>query len=313
MTVAIFGAGAVGGYFGARLAEAGRDVAFIARGTTLETLRRDGLRVESPEGDVHLGDVRATDDPAEIGPVDWVLLGVKAWQVEGAAAACRPLLGPHTPILPVQNGVEAPDDIARAVGADHAIGGVCRVIAALEAPGVVRHMGADPTILVGELDDRPSERIERIVGSFEGAIGTTVARAENIRVEMWKKLTFLASTSAVGATARVPFGEFRGTPETRDLLHRLMREIVGVARGAGVPVPEAFPDAALAFVDSLPASATSSFQRDIEAGRPSELETLLGALRRIGRETETPTPIADVLYPVLLPLERRARGRVDGG
>lgn len=307
MKVAVFGAGAVGGYFGARLVEAGHDVAFIARGRTLEALLRDGLRVESPEGDVRLADVTATDDPGSIEPVDWVLLGVKAWQVEEAAAACRPLLGPETPILPVQNGVDAPSDIARAVGEAHAIGGVCRIIAALDGPGVVKHMGADPTILLGELDDRPSDRVDRIVASFEGTVGTTVVRAENIKVEMWKKLTFLASTSAIGATARVPFGEMRGTVETRELLHRLMHEIVSVARGAGVPVPEAFPDGALAFVDSLPASATSSFQRDIEAGRPSELDAQLGALRRIGRETGTPTPIADVLYAVLLPLERRAR------
>lgn len=307
MKIAVFGAGAVGGYFGARLAEAGHDVAFVARGRTLEALRREGLRVESPEGDVHLASVAATDDPASIGAVDWVLLGVKAWQVEDAAAACPPLLGPETPILPVQNGVDAPSDIARAAGEAHAIGGVCRIIAALDGPGVVTHMGADPTILVGELDDRASDRVDGIVASFDGTVGTTVTRAESIRVEMWKKLTFLASTSAVGATARVPFGEMRGTEETRDLLHRLMREIVSVAHGAGVPVPDAFPDGALAFVDSLPESSTSSFQRDIAAGRPSELEAQLGALRRIGRETGTPTPIADVLYAVLLPLERRAR------
>ncbi len=307
MNVAVIGVGAVGGYFGARLAEAGHAVTFIARGETLRALRAAGLRVESPAGDVDLTDVQVTDDPSRVEPVELVVLGVKAWQVPEAAGAARPLLGPDTAILPLQNGIEAPAQISDTVGAAHALGGLCRIICAVGQPGTVRHLGADPTIVLGELDDSRSERVGRIVAAFEPAVGATALIADDIMAEMWKKLVLITATSGVGATARVPFGEVRAAPETRRLLRDCMAEVVCVAGAAGSHLPGDLPDRLMDFVDGLPADGVPSMQRDIEQGRPSELDAQLGAVRRAGRATATPTPIVDTLYAALLPLELRAR------
>ena len=169
MRIAIFGAGAVGGYFGARLAQAGEDVIFIARGEHLRAMRRDGLYVESILGDFRVTPVKATDDPASVGPVDVVLVGVKAWQVPEAAESMRPMVGPETFVVPLQNGVEAPDQLAAVLGKEHVLGGLCRIICARVAPGRIRHAGMEPYVAFGELDNRPSPRAERLRAAFERA------------------------------------------------------------------------------------------------------------------------------------------------
>ncbi len=306
--VAVFGAGGVGGYFGARLAEAGHAVTFIARGEHLRAMREHGLRVESPLGDVHLFPVQATADPAEVGPVDLVLVATKAWQLPEAASAMRPLVGPETLVLPLLNGVEAPKVLAAALGAAPVLGGLCKISASKAAPGLIRHVGVEPEVVFGELDGRRTPRVERLAQAWAACRGVKGTLSEDVRVAMWAKLAFIAPFGAVGAVTRAPAGVIRRLPETRRLLAAAMREVVAVARGVGVPLPPEAADQALAFTDSLAPEVTASMQRDIMAGQPSELEAQVGVVVRLGRQAGVPTPLMAALYAALLPQERRARG-----
>lgn len=306
MRICVYGTGAVGGYFGGRLAEAGEPVVFVARGETLAALRRRGLRISTAAGDLQLPAVEATDRPAEIGPVDVVILGVKAWQVSDAAEAIRPLVGEGTAILPLQNGVEAADQLAAVFGEAHVLGGMCRIIAKLEAPGRIRHVGVDPFIALGELNNVRSDRVERLTAALEDA-GVEATISPDIRSSIWQKFLFFAPASCLGAVARVPLGEVRANPETRRLLMEGMREVEAVAAGLGVSLREDVVDRSLGFLDGMPAEGTPSLQRDIAAGRPSELEATAGAMVRLGREAGISTPVHRFLYAVLSPLEARAR------
>jgi 2-dehydropantoate 2-reductase len=308
MRIAVFGTGAVGGYFGGRLAQAGEDVVFIARGEQLRALRDRGLRVDSIKGDFTLRPVQATDDPAEVGVVDAVLLGVKAWQVTEAAHACRPLVGPETFVLPLQNGVEAPSQLAAVLGAEHVLGGLCRIISFVEEPGHVRHAGWEPYVALGELDNRTSERTGRLRAAFARA-GVAAEIPPDIQVAMWEKFLFIASFSGVGAVTRAPAGVLRSLPETRRMLEQAMREILAVARAREIALPEEAIQQTMALVDRLPPEGTASMQRDIMAGRPSELEAQNGAVVRLGQEVRVATPLHAFIYHSLIPLELRARGR----
>ena len=311
MNVAVFGAGVVGGYFGGRLAEAGEAVTFIARGAHLEAMKRGGLTVHSLAGDVTLEPVRAADNPAEVGPVDVVLLGVKVWGVPEAAEAMRPLMGPHTVVLPLQNGVEAPGQLVSVLGRDHVLGGLCRIVAFVDGPGRIRHAGADPFVEFGELDNRKSERVARLLAAFQGAKGVTASVPNDIHAAMWRKFLLIVSWSSVGAVTRSPAGAFRSVPETRALLEAVMRETFAVAKARGVDLAEEVIDQTLAFIDALPAGGTASMQRDLTDGKPSELEAQTGAVVRMGRETGVATPVSTLIYHSLLPLEMRARGRLS--
>jgi 2-dehydropantoate 2-reductase len=306
--IAVFGAGGVGGYFGGRLAEAGESVAFVARGAQLEALRRDGLNVESIAGDFVVKPVEADDDPARIGPVDMVLVAVKAWQVQGAARAIGPLLRGDTIVLPLQNGVEAADQLAAVVGAERVLGGLCRIVAFLSGPGRIRHSGVPPRIEFAERDGRSSERVTRLRAVFERARGLAVSVPADIDAALWEKFLFIAPVSGVGAATRVPVGGFRALPESRVLLEGAMAEVFALARARGVRLPDDAVARALGYVDSLPAEATASMQRDIIEGRPSELEAQTGTIVRLGRAAAVPVPINEMIYGTLLPLERKARG-----
>jgi len=310
MRIVVFGAGGVGGYFGARLARGGEDVAWVARGEHLRAMLAGGLQVESPLGDFHVEKVTASDDPARLGPTDVVLLAVKAWQVPGAARALGPLLGPQTFVVPLENGVEAPGQVASAIGEARVVGGLCRIISQLAGPGRIRHGGVEPQVVFGELDRRRSERCELLRQAFTRA-GVRAEVPADIQVAIWEKFLFIASTSAVGAVTRAPVGALRQLPETRELLRRAMEEVRALARARGVEVSADVLPRTLAFLDALPPDGTASMQRDVVAGRPSELEAQSGAIVRLGREAGVPTPVHDFLYASLLPLERRARGELD--
>jgi len=305
MRIAVIGAGAVGGYFGGRLAQSGSDVHFVARGRQLEALRRDGLRVDSPKGDFSLPDVRASAAFSEIGPVDLVIVAVKAWQVAEVAGALVPLVGERTAILPLQNGVEADGQIAAVHGA-HVLGGLARIISMLVAPGHVRHLGAEPFVALSELDDRRTPRVESIAEVLREA-GIGVEIPPDIRVAIWEKFLFICSVSGVGAVTRAPIGILRSRPETRALLEEAMREIRAVGLARGVAIPADAVERTLAFIDGLPPDGTASMQRDIMEGRPSELESQNGAVVRLGRAAGVPTPLNRFLYHTLLPMEARAR------
>ena len=299
----------MGGYFGGRLAQAGESVVFLARGAHKEALSKNGLRVESVAGDFLVRPTEATDDPASVGPVDVVLLAVKAWQVRDAARALRPLLGPETFVVPLQNGVEAADQVAEVVGARHVVGGLCKIVSYLAAPGVVRHAGVPPQIEIGERDGSRSERVLRLAQAFSQAQGVSVAVPDDIEAAVWEKFLFIAPFSGVGAVTRVPAGVLRREPETRRMLEQAMSEIEALARARGIGLRADVVSRTLGFVDGLPEDATASMQRDILEGRPSELEYQNGAVVRLGRAAGVPVPVHECLYASLLPLEGRARGQ----
>jgi 2-dehydropantoate 2-reductase len=284
-------------------------VSVVARGASLEAIRRDGLRVESPRGDFHASPARASDEPAEIGRVDGVILAVKAWQVAEAARAMGPLLGPETRVLTLQNGVEAPDELAGILGHRHALAGVCRIICSMSAPGCIRDAGVQPTLALGELDDAPLSRDGAALAAALAAAGVTVETPPDIRVALWEKLLMIAPFSGVGSVTRSPIGEIRDCAPSRDLLRRIAEEVEAVARAQGVRLPAESVPRTLAFIDTLPAAGTASMQRDIAAERPSELEAILGAAIRMGDRTGVPTPALDDVYASLLPQELRARAR----
>jgi 2-dehydropantoate 2-reductase len=310
MRIAVIGVGGVGGYFGARLAQAGEEVAFIARGDTLRALREHGLRVESADGDMLIQPAQATDDPATIGPVDFVLLAVKGWQAPEAIDSMRPLMGPDTVAVPLLNGIEAPDQLAAAYGEERVAGGLCGLFGAIVAPGHIRNGMPQPFISFGMLDNTPNARLERLRVAYE-RVGVRATIADDIRVALWEKLLFVGPFGVVGAVTRAPAGVFRSQPETRALLEDAMAEVIEVARAQGSVLAGDAMDKALAIVDGSPEEATASMQRDILAGRPSELESQIGVVVRRAREVDVPVPIHALLYASLLPQERRARGELE--
>ncbi len=311
MKIAVFGAGGVGGYFGGRLAEAGEEVVFIARGAHLDAIRKNGLRVESVEGDFSLPNARAVRTPAEAGQADVVLLGVKAWQVPEAARQMAPLLGEGTFIVPLQNGVEAPEQLAAEVGASRVLGGFCQISAQIAAPGVIRHAGIPPYVAFGELDGSRSDRAQRLLEVFNGCKGLRAEIPEDILAGMWRKFLFISAISGIGAATRQPVGVFRRIPETRTLLRRALEEGAAIAAAREVRLPRDIVQQILAFIDSIPPQVTASMQRDLMEGRPSELDSQNGALARMARTLGIPAPTHEFLYAVLLPMERAARGELD--
>ena len=308
MKFAIFGTGGVGGYFGGRLAEAGEDVTFIARGAHLDAIRRNGLAVESVAGAFRVLPAKATDDPGTIGPVDAVVVAVKAWDVREAGAAMRPLVGPQTTVIPLENGVEAPDELAAILGEERVLIGLCKIWSNIKAPGIVRHRGVEPSLAFGERNGGTSERVERLRETFRRAKSVTVETPADARVALWQKFVFIAPFSGVGSVTRSPAGAIRSSPETHAMLRESMRETQEVGRARGVPLSGDTFEKTLAFFDrSLPEDATCSMQRDVQEGRPSELEYQTGAIVRLGREAGVPTPVNDFLYAALLPQEKQAR------
>ncbi len=310
MRIAIFGAGGAGGYFGARLARSGEEVTFIARGKHLEAIREHGLRVDSFLGDFVVLPTQATDDPTQVGTVDLVLLGVKAWQVTMVLQALRPLVGPETTIVPLQNGVEAPGQIAKAFGAKHVVGGLAKIISFKVGAGHIRHAGADPYIAIGELDKRPSARTERLRQVFEKS-GISVDVPGDIEAALWQKFLFVVSWGGVGAVTGAPIGVIRSMPETRRMLEQSMSEVLSVAQARKIAVMDETVQKTMAFIDTLPQNGTTSLHRDIMDGKPSELDFWNGAVVRLGQEVGIATPLNSFIYNSLLPRELRAQGKLS--
>jgi len=310
MRVAVVGAGAVGSYFGWRLIQAGEEVLFIARGETFHALQSNGLRVDTPDGASDVKKVQAYDDPARAGNVDTVILGVKTWQVRDAAEAMKPLIGPDAFVVPLQNGVEAPDHLAAVLGRDHVFGGLCYMVCKKVAPGHIRHEGMEPRIMFGELDNRSSDRGRRLLDAHLRA-GLRAEIPADIYAAMWQKFLFIGGLSGVAAVSRAPAGVLRRIRETREMLEETLREIIGVARARGINLPKDALAATLKVIDGLPEAATTSMQRDIMEGRPSELAAHNGAIVRMAKESGLNAPLNAAIYAALLPLELRARGEVS--
>jgi 2-dehydropantoate 2-reductase len=309
MRVAVFGTGGVGGYFGGCLAQAGEDVTFIARGEHLHAIRAGGLKVDSQAGDFVVFPAKATDDVTGVGEVDLVILGVKAWQVPDAARLMKPLVGPGTTVLPLQNGVDAPSQLVAELGADRVIGGLCRIVSFVVEPGHIRHAGFTPSIIIGEMDNGRTERIEQVEQVFKRA-GLEISVAADIQVALWTKFLFIASFSGIGALANAPAGVVRSDPGWRSQILEAMKEIYALAHAREIKLPPNSIETVMAAIDSLPHEATSSMQRDIAAGKPSELESQNGAVVRMARETGVAAPTHAVIYDRLRPLEAKARAAV---
>ena len=312
MRIAIFGTGGVGGYFGAQLARAGQDVVFIARGEHLRAIREHGLKLETPTGEVLIKPATATDDPAQVGEVDVVLVALKAWQVADAARAMLPMIGRNTTVVPLQNGVEAPAQLAGVLGAEHVMGGLCGTISMVVGPGRIHTMvgpGFSSFVRFGELDKRLTARAERLLEAF----ASTPVKAEiasDISRAMWEKFLFVSSFGGMGLLTRAPAGIIRTVSETRTLLERCMQEVHAVARARKVALADTVVADTMAFVDSLPAGATTSLQRDIADGKRSELDEWNGAVVRLGRDVGVAAPMHELIYHTALPSELRARGEL---
>jgi 2-dehydropantoate 2-reductase len=306
MRIAVVGSGGLGGYYGGLLALAGHEVTFLARGAHLAALREKGLQVKSVHGDFHVAAVRATADPAEAGLADLVLVCVKTPALEAAAGAARAMAGPDSVVMGLQNGIDAAERIGAAVGMDRVIGAVTWIAANIEAPGVIRQVSTFRRIVLGELDGRDTPRLTRTVEALR-RMGIAVEPTDNIRKVIWTKFVFIAGFSGGGSVTRMEVAGFRAVPETRALMTNLMREVETLARASGVDLDRDVVDQALALIDGAAPSMKTSMQRDVEAGRPSELESLIGVITRKGREQGVATPMADLVYAALLPVELKAQ------
>ena len=309
MRIAVFGAGSVGGYFGGRLSQVGEEVIFIARGGHLKAMLAHGLRVDSINGDFAVKPVQATDNLSKIGKVDMVLVGVKAWQVPEAAEAMRPMIGPETFVLPLQNGLEAPAQLSEILGDRHVLGGLCGLFCYVAGPGHIVHAGTDPFVKFGELDNHRSQRVELLLETFKRA-GVNAEIPPDIQVAMWMKFLLVTVLSGMGAVTRSPVGVWRSLPETRRMAKQGLLEIIAVAKSRSIMLPEEALQTTMAIYDGLAPQSTASLQRDVMDGRPSELEAQIGAVVRLGQQSNVPTPQHSFIYQSLLPMELRARGQL---
>ncbi len=300
MRIAVMGTGAVGGYFGARLSAAGNDVAFVARGRHLEAILNHGLRVDSAAGDIHLTGVTATDSPAAIGPVDIVLFAVKLWDAEDAAEAIRPLIGPQTAVITLQNGVTIPDMLSRVLGEDHVVGGVAHIAAQITAPGVIHHTGTLARMSFGELDGRSSERLTQF-HSLAIEAGFDALFSNDILEMIWEKFAFLAPFSGVTSLIRHPVGMLRAVPETRALFLDAVREVVDIAHAKGVTLNADIVQRIDTLIDALASEMKSSMLNDLSRGGRLELPWLSGAVVRMGTELGIPTPVHRAIAAALAP------------
>ena len=307
MRIAIFGAGGIGGYLGGRLSQAGEDVVLIARGEHLQAIKDHGLRVDSVKGDFVATPTLATENPTEAGPVDAVILGVKAWQVLDAAKAMRPMIGPDTFIVPMQNGVEATAELASVLGEKSVVVGLGGLVSYIVGPGHILHAGGEPFVSFGESDNSTSERTQNLLTAFKNA-GVNASIPTNIQAALWGKLAFMAANSGVGAITRVPSGQWRSVVGSWEMAQQVVREVLAVAAGKGIEMPNDSLAAAVARLEGSPPNGTSSMQRDLMEGRPSELEVQNGAVVRLGLETGVLTPVNTFIYNSLLPQEMKARG-----
>jgi 2-dehydropantoate 2-reductase len=299
MKIAMMGSGGVGGLIGARLAHAGCDVSFVARGAHLAAMREHGLRLESSVGNVHLPRPRVTDDPSTIGPVDIVIFSVKLWDTEPAARAILPLIGPETGVISLQNGVRKDDILRPIVGEKALMGGVAYMGTAIARPGVIQHTGTVQRVVFGEYDGRRSKRAQELLEWCRKA-GLDAAISDDIRRTLWEKFAFLVGMAAVTATIRLPIGPIRSHPLTREFYLDAMREAAAVGRAHGVRLPADFAEERMAFVDTLPPTMTASLRLDLERGNPLEVEWLSGSVVELGAAAGVATPIHRAARDILI-------------
>ncbi len=300
LKIAVMGAGAVGGYFGARLAAGGTDVAFIARGAHLRAIRENGLQVRSPLGDVTIDPAKATDDPGEVGPVDIVLLMVKLYDVAAAAERIRPMLEPGTGVVALQNGVDAPDILGNAIGRGHVLAGSVYIPAMIGEPGVIAHGGDFAKAVFGELDGDRSARAETLLRAFRDA-GVDAEITDDVEATLWTKFVLLSAVSATNAITRGPTRPVLQDPDMRRMFTDALRETEAVARARGVTLDADIVARQLAMAEAFPADVKASLLQDLEAGKRLEVEYLSGTVSRLGAEHGVATPVHSTIYAALKP------------
>jgi len=311
MKFAIIGAGGVGGYFGGKLAQAGQDVTFIARGEHLKAIRQKGLRVESISGDFNIYPAKATDKPAEVGVVDVALLCTKAWNIPEVIEQMVPLMGENTFAIWLGNGITPTEQLEKAFGRKHVLGGFCRISSFITGPGHIQHVGVSPYIAFGELDNSKSQQAENLRKVFASISEIKVEIPTDILVGIWEKFIFVAAVSGIGAVTRQPTGVFRSVPETRKMLISCMEEILSVGRARGVNLDNDVVKKMVSNnVDQTAPEVIASMHKAILEGKPSELDDQTGAVIRMGRQLGIPTPTNDFIYAALLPMELKTRGRI---
>ncbi|MDQ7819345.1 MAG: 2-dehydropantoate 2-reductase [Armatimonadota bacterium] len=306
MKIAVVGAGAIGGYYGALLQDAGCEVTFLARGEHLRALREQGLRLEDVGSPARVLPVRAVDRADAIGPVDLVLFAVKSYDTEAAAAHLPPLLGPHTAVLTLQNGVANVEVLAERVGREHVLGGACYIFTSVPAPGVIRRTGGPRRIVFGELDGSRSPRARAIEQAL-AATGVPVELSDRILVELWEKYLFITAQGGMTALTRLPVGVLRSTPATFEMYLDVASEVAAVGRAHGVPIPPGERDRVRRFADALDPDSYSSLYTDLTRGRRLELDALVGYAVRLGQRYGIPTPMCRAIYAALLPYDEVAR------
>lgn len=308
-SITVVGAGGVGGLLAAMLARAGHDVRLLARGAALSAIREHGLRIHGPDGDHAVPFACISDEASALGPADIVLISVKTWQLADLGPRLVPLVGDGTLVVPMQNGVEASEHLARSLGDEHVIGGVSRMISWAERPGVIRWIGYPPSLTIGPRSPGQIDGVQACAATLQtGGIEVLVSHA--IERARWQKFLFMAPYAAVGAVERAPLGILRRTPRVRARMEAAMYEVAALAAARGVELPPDAVAAALQRLEVLHEDATASMHRDIVAGRPSELHELIGAVVRLGREAHIATPVSAELYAQLEPLEHQARAHL---
>jgi 2-dehydropantoate 2-reductase len=311
MRVAVIGSGGVGGYIGGRLAQAGHEVAFLARGAHLEALRANGLRVKSTDGDFDIPTVTATDQPEQLGQADLFLFTVKTYDTESVAASLTPLLRPGATVLTLQNGIDNHEIIDGVLGSGVALAGTIRIETSIESPGVIAHTSKGAITRFGEIGQdgatgSRSERVETLRAAFAEA-GINVAVPDDMRSELWDKFLFIVPFSGLTTLTRAPIGDILASPELTATLLQLLVEAGAVAKAEGADFGADVAEKRLGWMRRLHPAFKSSMQRDLERGKPLEIDALAGALARLGAKHGIPTPVTSAVNAVLALEDQRAR------
>lgn len=306
MNIVIYGSGGVGGYFGARLAQAKNNVTFIARGKHLEAIQKNGLQLISPKGDYLVFPANATADIAEVTDIDLILVCVKTWQLEAAAKEIKQVLNEKIMIISLLNGVNNTEVLGTIIDKKHLLGGLCKVVSKIDGYGIINHLSFEPTIVFGELNNEKTKRAFLLEKVFLNA-GITTKLTEYIQTEIWSKFLFISTISGIGALTRAPLGEIIASPQLKKMMRQIAEEILAVAKAKGIYLSETIVEKQFKMIESQPYNTTSSLQRDMMERKPSELEAQNGAIVKMGIELGIPTPINAFIYHCLLPQENKAR------
>ena len=300
MEILVMGAGALGGYFGGRLADAGHDVTFVARGAHLEALKENGLKIESPAGDLHLPKVKATNDPAEFPGADVVLFLVKNFDVEGAAETLLPSLKPNSVVVTLQNGVSAPQRLGEVIGHDRVVPGIAFIPADIKAPGVIRHGAEFQKLVFGKGSVANAAQIETLASALS-AVGVDVTLSDEVQIMLWTKFVFLSALSAITTLTRLDVGPLRNNPDTARLFQQAMEETEAVGRVECPDLPEGTAESQWQFLQTLPDTVHASMLDDLNRGKPIELNYLSGDVSRLSKDHGIATPLHDFVTAALQP------------